>query len=392
MNKIVILARMSLPTATQLADDPTVVQRVLDHIDNRTTDLAEACWREPIGNYRSPERFAAELEVVLRQQPVGFCPSAALAEPGSFVAREAAGTPVVAVRGRDGVVRAFLNACSHRGAQVACQSTGCAKALVCPYHGWTYGLAGELRGIPHADGFPGVDRSESGLTPLEATERGGIVFVSQQPATPAMRDELDQLPMLVPERFRFVKVDQLDVAANWKITVEGFLEGYHIRSTHPDTFYPIQYDNLNVIESFGRHNRVTFPYRNIEALRTVDPAQRTAEGRLTYAYHLFPHVIVATQPGRMVMIVLEPLTISSTRFVTYTLSDHYDGSQEADDALVDEESFAAKGAAQDRAIIESIQRSLAANPREFFELGLFEGAIGHFHRELSAAIDGPTDA
>ena len=380
------------PTTTPLADDPTVIQRVLDHIDNRTTDLADAPWREPIENYRSPERFAAELDVVLRREQVGFCPSAALAEPGSFVARDAAGTPVVAVRGRDGVVRAFLNACSHRGAQVACESTGCAQAFVCPYHGWTYGLDGGLRGIPHGDGFPGLDRTTSGLTSFDATERGGVVFVSQEPATPAAAAELDQLPPLVPERFRFVKVDELDVAANWKIAVEGFLEGYHIRATHADTFYPIQYDNLNVIERFGRHDRVTFPYQNIEALRTVEVTERSAEGRLIYAYHLFPNVIVATLPGRMVMVVLEPLTVASTRFVTYSLSDHHDGSPAADDSLRDEESFAARGAAQDRAVVRSIQRSLAANPREFFEFGLFEGAIGHFHRELAAAIDGRTGA
>src|SRR6266545_5089671 len=163
-----------METATQLADDAAVIQRVLDHIDNRTTDLARSSWREPVENYRSEERFAAELEL-LRRQPVGFCPSAALAGPGSFVAREAAGTPVIAVRGRDGVVRAFLNACSHRGAQVACESTGCAKAFGCPYHGWTYGLDGGLRGIPHDNGFPDLDKRDGGLMPLHATERGGVV-------------------------------------------------------------------------------------------------------------------------------------------------------------------------------------------------------------------------
>ncbi len=255
-----------------------MVQRVLDHIDNRTTDLAETTWREPVENYRSAERYRAELERVLRREPVGFCPSAALPEPGSFVAREAAGTPIVAVRGRDGVVRAFLNACSHRGAQVACDPTGCAHALVCPYHGWTYGLDGTLKGVPHGHGFPDLDRAAGGLTPLAAFERGGVVFVSQQPPTPAAADALDGLPSLIPESYRFVRVDELDVAANWKIAVEGFLEGYHIRSTHPDTFYPLQYDNLNVVETFGRNSRVTFPYRNIEALRAVAPADRSGTG------------------------------------------------------------------------------------------------------------------
>jgi phenylpropionate dioxygenase-like ring-hydroxylating dioxygenase large terminal subunit len=376
---------------TGLADDPAVVQRVLDHIDKRTTDLAETTWREPVENYRSAERYRAELERVLRREPVGFCPSAALPEPGSFVAREAAGTPIVAVRGRDGVVRAFLNACSHRGAQVACDPTGCAHALVCPYHGWTYGLDGTLKGVPHAHGFPDLDRTAGGLTRLAALERGGMVFVSQQPPTPAATDALYGLPSLIPESYRFVRVDELDVAANWKIAVEGFLEGYHIRSTHPDTFYPLQYDNLNVVETFGRNSRVTFPYRNIEALRAVAPADRSGDGRLTYVYHLFPHVIVATFPGRITMVVLEPLTVASTRFVIHTLSDHDDGSSDADGELAGDESLVGRGAAQDRAVIRSIQRSLAANPREHFEFGLFEGAIGHFHRELTATLAGGID-
>ena len=87
---------------TGLADDRTVVRRLLAHIDNRTTDLAESSWREPVENYRSPERFAAERDRVLRRYPIPFCPSAALPEPGSYLARDAAETPIIAVRGVDG--------------------------------------------------------------------------------------------------------------------------------------------------------------------------------------------------------------------------------------------------------------------------------------------------
>ena len=374
-----------MDSATQLADDPSVVQRILDHIDNRTTDLAGSVWREPVENYRSTARFDAELDLVLRRHPIPFCPSAALPDAGSYLARDAAGIPVIAVRGRDGIVRAFLNACSHRGTQVAC-GTGCAKALVCPYHGWTYDLDGGLRGVPHDHGFPGLDKNASGLTRFDATERGGVVCVAQRPLTSSVAAELDQLPTLVPEQYRLVNHTEIEVAANWKIAVEGFLEGYHIRPTHPKTFYPIQYDNLNVVEAFGRNNRIAFPYRNIEALRTVEPGKRSADGRLTYVYHLFPNAMVATFPGRIVMVALEPLTVESTRFVTYTLSDHHDGSTKADAVLQGEQSFVDMGAKEDRAVITSIQRSLAANPREVFEFGLFEGAIGHFHRELTAAI------
>ncbi|MDT9110839.1 Rieske 2Fe-2S domain-containing protein, partial [Escherichia coli] len=90
--------------------------RILDHIDNETTDLGETCWREPVANYRSPARLDLELERVFRRTPTPFCPSAALLEPGSYVARDAAGVPLLAVRGVDGNVRVFRNACRHRGA------------------------------------------------------------------------------------------------------------------------------------------------------------------------------------------------------------------------------------------------------------------------------------
>ena len=133
-------------------DDQSVAQRVLDHIANGTTDVGQEVWREPVANYRSKERLPPRSSACCGARPTPFCPSAALPEVGSYVAREAAGTPIVVVRGADGKVRAFRNACRHRGMQVA-SGTGCARAFVCRYHGWTYNLEGRLRHIPHEDGL-----------------------------------------------------------------------------------------------------------------------------------------------------------------------------------------------------------------------------------------------
>ena len=130
-------------------------------------------WREPVANYRSEQRLAAEIEQILRRSPTPFCPSAALPEAGSYVAREAAGVPIVVVRGTDGEVRAFRNACRHRGMQVA-SGSGCARAFVCRYHGWTYNLEGRLRHIPHEEGFPGFDKDAHPLVPVAASERLGL--------------------------------------------------------------------------------------------------------------------------------------------------------------------------------------------------------------------------
>jgi len=370
---------------TALADDQTVVQRIFDHIDNRTTDLSDETWREPVENYRSEARLAAEITQVLRRHPTPFCPSAALTEAGSWVARDAAGVPIVAVRGKDGRVRAFRNACRHRGTRLV-DGAGCDKVFECRYHGWTYDLDGALRHVPHEHGFPGLDKASRGLVPVVAVETRGLVFVTQD--APAPDASLDDLPPLLTPGHRLLTTNELEVPANWKIVVEGFLEGYHIRSTHPTTFYPVQYDNLNVVERFGKHSRIAFPYQAINKLRTVPPGERVVGGKLTYVYHLFPNVVVATFPAGMVfLVVLEPVAVDRTRFVTHVLSDRPPDDGQLRQGIERSAGFVDVGAAEDRAVACGIQQGLASGANEFFEFGRFEGAIAHFHRSLHAALD-----
>ena len=145
---------LASPTSL-LLDDNQIIERVFSHIDNKTTDLGSEVWKEPVQNYLDQERFNKEIKL-LRSLPVPFCPSSALPEKGSYVSRIAAGTPILVTRDEEDNVNAFINACRHRGMQVA-SGSGCKKSFVCPYHGWTYGLKGENRNIPGSDGFPGID-------------------------------------------------------------------------------------------------------------------------------------------------------------------------------------------------------------------------------------------
>jgi phenylpropionate dioxygenase-like ring-hydroxylating dioxygenase large terminal subunit len=360
----------------RLASDAAIVERILVHIAGGTTDVADGTWREPVANYRSAERLAAELDV-LRSHAVAFCPSAALAEPGAYVSRDAGGTPVVAVRGDDGIVRAFRNVCRHRGAAVVC-GAGRATALVCPYHGWTYHLDGRLRGVPHKHGFPGLDLEANGLSAVAASEHGGVVFVTQRgAATPG--PEIEELAGVIGPELQFAGSEDIEHPVNWKILAETFLEGYHIRSLHKDTFFPVQYDNVNVVETFGPYSRVTFPYRSIE--RPFDISSRAAlRSRLTYVYHLFPNVMIATFPNQVLMVVLEPLATDRTMAITYAWRDTVNP-QRGDPGL------APRGAAEDFQIARTIQHGLAGSPNEYLQFGRFEGAIAHFHRVLDAALD-----
>lgn len=165
---------MATPTRASVADDVTVVRRILAHIDAGTTDEGDA-WREPVENYVNPTRFVEELEV-LRSYPSVYLPSAALPNPGDHVERVSFGVPLFAVRGRDGTARVFRNSCRHRGMALV-EGPGCAQALVCRYHGWTYRLDGALSHVPHADAFPGLDMSARGLVEVESREVDGLIVI-----------------------------------------------------------------------------------------------------------------------------------------------------------------------------------------------------------------------
>lgn len=366
---------MTLPMS-----DQAVADRVLKHIERGTTDSGAEVWHEPVENYRSQARFEREIADVLRRFPTPFCPSAALPEPGSYIAREAAGTPIVVVRGRDGVARAFRNVCRHRGMRVATGS-GCANAFICGYHGWTYGLDGALKHVPHERGFPGLDKETRGLVPVRAEERAGLVWVTQdEPAA-----SIDDVPELIGAEQTIYASNETIVEANWKIFLEGFLEGYHIRATHPETFLPYGFDNLTLIELFGRNSRVTFPFQRIKKLESVPAEQRRVGGLLTYVYHLFPNALVTVLSSHTNLVVLEPLTADKTRLITYALT-NAKGEEALAAAKKDAAFVGNTGAAEDRAIALAIQRGVGSGANDVFTFGHFENALIHFHRVLDSAL------
>ena len=161
-------------------EELAVGRRLLGHIDGRTTDLADSLYRNRVIAYSCRERARLERERLFRDQPIFMGLSARLAKPGDYVTEDVAGLPVLMTRGADGSVKAFANICRHRGAPVA-EGCGNARAFTCPYHGWTYDLAGRLLGTTDKVGFAGVDLASHGLVRLAATERHGMLFVRPKP-------------------------------------------------------------------------------------------------------------------------------------------------------------------------------------------------------------------
>jgi phenylpropionate dioxygenase-like ring-hydroxylating dioxygenase large terminal subunit len=373
-------------------DDAGVAGRVLDHIENGTTDRSDDVWREPVANYRSADRFARELEL-FTSSITPFCPAAALPNPGDYVSREAAGTPLLAVRGKDGVARVFRNACRHRGMKLA-DGSGCSTAFVCRYHGWTYQLDGKLRHLPGEDGFPNLDQDTHGLVPVHSEEKGGLLWVVQDAdanRSPSATTVDDGLPDLVGPQQTMIETTSLELDANWKIFLESFLEGYHIRSTHSQTFYPYGFDNLNLAETCGPNSRITFPFRRIEQLADVPPAERRVKGFVTLVYHLFPNVLLTILSRHSVLVVLEPLAVDRTRMISYVLSDLGDDPESLAASRRDVEFVSETGAVEDREVVSAIQRGLGSRANEHFTFGQFEGLIAHFHRQLTTELKAQID-
>lgn len=381
-----------------VADDVQIVRRVLAHIDAGTTDEGEV-WREPVENYLEPTRFADELRL-LRSLPSVFIPSAAIPYRGDHVERVCFGTPLFAVRGNDGRARVFRNACRHRGMPLV-EGTGCSRALVCRYHGWTYRLDGPLAHVPHANAFPDLNMSARGLVEVTSIEADGLIVIGAlepdaaqsslrgcaEEAMAALSDGSPWRDKLLPAE-RLVGENSVLLQINWKVLVEQFLEGYHIRSTHHETFFPLQYDDLNVVEMFGPNSRITFPFRNIERLRNRPESMWTIERRATFVYQLFPNVMLATFPDQVIVVVVDPIDVDHSRITSYNVA-----KPEVAEAVTGAAgdagtapSLLTRGALEDNEMSAGVQRGLHAGANEFVEFGRHESAIGHFHATLDQRL------
>ena len=373
-----------IPTVS-LLNDQEAIERIFTHIDNGTTDLGDTVWQEPVENYHSQERFDAEI-ALLRSLPIPFCPSAALPELGSYIARKSAGTPLVVSRGKDGKVRAFINACRHRGMQIA-SGTGRAKGFVCPYHAWFYGLDGSLKFIPGEEGFPGLVIEDHSLVEVSAMEKGGLVYVMQEGTiSPQMLE--NSRDYFTPEQELFKQSENTD-PANWKLLTETLLEGYHIKSLHKKSFYPYGLDNVNLVETYGANARVTFPFRRIEKLRDVPAEKRRAAGMLTSVYHLFPNASVSVLSKHSNLTIMEPLSPSSTQMVIYLVTPEQTAENpiSLEDVKKDAQFVNESGQDEDREAACLIQQTVTAQANSHLTFGYFEKAIVNFHQHLAESLD-----
>jgi phenylpropionate dioxygenase-like ring-hydroxylating dioxygenase large terminal subunit len=337
--------------------------------------------------YSDPAVLGLERERVFRRTWQYAGRADQVVEPGTFFTTDAGGVPVVVVRDREGVLRAFLNVCRHRGSLV-CEGEGHRETLQCPYHAWTYGLDGALRSAPRADREPGFDRDALGLVQIRIDSWGPFLFVNPDRGAAPLADTLGELPELVAgagldvDALRFHHRSTSEYDANWKVCAENFLECYHCQVAHPSfsRVVDVSEDAYRLEES--RWFSSQFGPVKERWQGAFDPSGEVARGQFHF---LWPNLTINVMPGHANLSIgpIVPLAPERTsRFLDYFVG------PDVDEAWTREMlAFDAQVGAEDTVLVERVQRGMRSGMLDHGHLlAESERLIMHFQRLLVDAL------
>ena len=326
--------------------------------------------------YTDPEILRREQETIFRQTWQYAGPAEHVADPQTFFTCRAGDIPVVVVRDREGELRAFVNVCRHRGSIVV-EGRGGRATLQCRYHAWTYELDGTLRTAPRADRERAFDPSGLSLVPVAVETWGPFVFVHPDREAPPLAGVVGRLPGLVPDvaSLRFHHRSEYELAANWKIACENFLECYHCPVAHPGFSKVVDVDPdaylLESNESFWS-----------QFARLRDNAAAPAG-----QFHLlFPNVKLNVYPGAPNLSIGPVLPAGPERTVGYL---DYFFPEDADEAWVSELlAFDDQVGREDASLVESVQRGVRSGVIEHGRLlPESEQLVAGFQRRVAEALN-----
>lgn len=264
-------------------------------VAGNTPSQADDVVRVPASHYLDADRWRREV-AMFRRLPLMLALGGELPAPNSYKAMTVMDVPVLLVRGTGGEVRAFVNACSHRGAVVVADGHGSARRFACPYHAWTYDTRGDLVGVTDREWFGDVDVATLGLTPLPVAERAGMVFVV---LTPGAAMDIDAHLCgydSVLDAFDFGSWHLISQRAipgpNWKVAYDGYLDFYHLPFLHRNTF-GTEISNKAIYDAWGPHQRVTSPDPTIVDLADLPDEEWDLDRVSGGVWTIFPHVSFA---------------------------------------------------------------------------------------------------
>ena len=343
----------------------------------------------PSSWYTNEDLFEVETQTVFSNSWQFAARVDQLINPGNYVTSEIGGEPVVIVRGNDGKLRAFFNVCRHHAAAVMTELAGCAPQMRCPYHGWTYSLAGELKGTPDFNDVCNFDRANNGLVPVEmaAWENWVLVRLSREQHNSArepavVESELGkQIESLNLGALHWFERRRYELKCNWKVFVDNYLDGgYHVPHLHKGLDSVLDYSNYTI------ENGERFCLQSSPMVATSEgEIAAVRSGQRALYYWLYPNFMINYYEGMLDTNLVRPLAIDRTEVIfDFYFTDVSAPARERNLASV---TVGDRIQQEDLDICESVQRGLNSRAYQAGRLSVRREAGEHlFHRLLHADL------
>jgi phenylpropionate dioxygenase-like ring-hydroxylating dioxygenase large terminal subunit len=397
----------------------SILKELFRQLDSNVNVDAGEQLRNPASVYTSHDIAEKEWQQLFRQHPQIIGISGDLPESGNYLTLDDFGAPILATRDAGGRFRAFLNACSHRGARVAGERRGIRARFTCPFHAWTYSGEGELLRVPRSEDFGELDKRCHGLRELPAVEADGLLWVHPDPC-----GHLDAggLPGKLGREISGLGVGEvlyqaestIDMGLNWKLANDTFGETYHFSRLHHDTLGQLFHGDILSYQTFGQNHRFVIASRDIDDLRGRPESEwRVLDGTLV-VYYLFPNVQLTVSRLGANLVRIYPDGINPGRSISrisyYLRPEVAQALARADSPVVDASNtydyearhgnqMIAPAATMEifRSTIEQEDYAMGVDTQRAAESGLLthllfgrnEPALHHFHRCFSQALDLP---
>ena len=374
-----------------------LIEEIGDLLAGGTTSMAAEVAHVSAEDLVGDARAQREREVLFRRYPQVVAPAAAVPSPGDFITEIVGGLPLLIVRDTEGVVRAMLNACRHRGNKVTSKASGNQRTFVCEYHAWTYDQQGACKSFVDRKGFEGLERSDFGLVTYPTEERHGLIWMLPDPQGELdverfLGDELDaELTTYAAHTNHVYASDHHQEKFNWKFGVNTFQELFHLAFLHKATLGKSFISNVSAFRSYTPHQRLTVVRSTFPEMLTCPEEERDLYPHCSLVYILFPNVVLTWQLDHLelwrftpaqgddascevalwLMTKGEPSTDSARR--------HWQRNWEIVTSTVFTEDFAT---------MQKIQRNLSTGQLREIVYGRNEIGLQDYHRNVTAALNG----
>ena len=283
--------------------------------------------RDPEQSFTIPARYYLDQDILEQEKESIFYRNwfyaghqSQLTEPGCYLTVQVCDQNILVVRDRQGDLRAYYNVCQHRGHELLFGS-GKVRTITCPYHAWSYGYDGELKAARNTEKLVDFDKCRFSLKPVQVEVFCGLLFVNLDLGAAPLKQQAASLEKEIREfcprvdEVTFAQRDDYDVASNWKVLVDNFLECYHCAPAHKDFVSLVDMDSysIEVHEIYSSHV-------SDAAKTTASNAYHFEKGEVDFGYagwFLWPNLTIWIYPGDPNISVLQMIPHGAGRTIEY---------------------------------------------------------------------------